>query len=287
MRWVVGAAILLSGGCSILTDLSGYSSGAPSAPGVDAGADGPVDASVDAPTDAARSSYALVVLADQPIAYYPLDEAGGSTVSSSVQGAPIGRFTRGVTLGTPSPVGRAPGNRAATFDGASTESDLSFGDAFAFPGKAPFSVEAWVKVTSPDSQYRHVFSRSDRIGNDPSNGWNVVVQGSSPPVAWIERFVGVGTQLNSVMTPITPNTFTHLVTVYDGASLQIYVDAVAGGAPFADTRMNVAPKTAAFLGTANGVDSGHAFIGVIDEVAIYDKALSAAQVRTHYEAGKP
>jgi hypothetical protein len=277
--------IVVAAGCSNLSGLSG-------------GGDVP-DASIDATSveDGGAdvdggASYAAVVLSDQPIAYYPLDETTGNTVASAVSGAPPGTFTHGVTLGQTSPVTRNTANRAAAFDTAhGADSDLAFGDVFSFPGTAPFSIELWVMPgpTADDGKYRHIFSKCDR---DPANiplvGWNLVAQGTTPLTVWTER-IADGGNLSTAHIALALNVFTHIVGVYDGSSLFFYSNGGQSAGPNPDLRTLTKTVTSAFVGSANGgsTGNGHAFVGLIDEIAIYDKALAPDRIAAHYAAGKP
>lgn len=249
---------------------------------------GTTDAAADGPTEAAApTGYQAVVLSDGPVAYYRLDEMSGNTIASVVAAAPTGHFTKNVTLRAPSPVGGGT-DTAATFSTSGGDSDLGLGDDFGFSGTAPFTIEAWVNPASAAQSYRHVFSKADRTssGDSPINGYNVVVgSGSAQPTVWIERFVAMSS-VKTTLVPIAAGAFTHVVATYDGAALRLYVNGTATP-PAADARTMPAATTGAFIGSANGgVNGGHGFPGVIDEVAIYDKALSADRVLAHYQAGK-
>ena len=122
--------------------------------------------------------------------------------------------------------------------------------------------------------------------NSPVNGWNVCVEtvgGGGTAMVWFERFVN-STGISTPKTPIAVGTFTHVVAVYSGA-LIIYTNGVRSFPTF-DGRALLATTTAAYAGSAEGL-SGHGFLGQLDEIAIYNKALTAAQVSAHYAAGKP
>ena len=277
------------GACSLFVDTGGLNDGNG---GSDASSDvidasqsdsGAVDASTnDAGTDAGNT-YADVILADSPLAYFRLNETSGTTIQSDVN-LYTGSFVRGVALGTPSPIGHDPSNRAATFsmsDGGVVDSDLTLGDNFTFPGQQPFTAEAWIKPTSTQFP-SHVLSKADR--SPGVHGWNICV--ASGPIVWIER--GDPNVIHSTTMPITLGVWSHVVGVYDGTQLLIYVNGVSGSSrAMVDASIGVA-TTAAFMGSANGgVEEGHGFVGALDEVAIYDKALTTAQVLAHYNAGKP
>ena len=291
------AFALAIGGCSLFVDTDGLHDGASDASidadgSTDSGADsgdagsGNDSSSNDANVVDAGSSYATAILADGPLAYFRLNESSGTTISSEV-GSFVGSFSHGVTLGTPSSVTRESGNLGATFfsDASNDDSDLTLGNNFAFTGTQAFSIEMWVNATTIDSNPRHTLSKADRDGTDtPVDGWNVCV---SAGTIWIERIANAGSVIRSSQLAIVQGSTFYFVGVYDGSNLIPYVNAVSGSpvpAPGAVTP-NV---TAAFMGSANGgVNPGHGFIGMLDEVAVYDKALTQAQITAHFNAGKP
>jgi hypothetical protein len=290
VRSAIGLAMTAAiGACSLFVDTSDLSDGSGASDAmsdvIDAsqGDSGGGDASSNDAGADATDSYAALILADSPIAYFRLNETSGTTIQSAVN-LYTGSFFRGVALGTPSPIGRDPSNLAATFsmsDGGVVDSDLTLGDNFTFPGLQPFSAEAWIMPT--DTEYpSHVLSKADR--SPEVHGWNICV--GAGPVVWFER--GDPLVTHSAEVPISLNVWSHVVGVYDGTQLLIYVNGVSGSLVITpDASIGVA-ATAAFMGSANGgAEEGHGFIGVIDEVAIYDKALSTTQVLAHYSAGKP
>jgi hypothetical protein len=78
-------------------------------------------------------------------------------------------------------------------------------------------------------------------------------------------------------TALTANTWTHLATTYDGATLRLYVNGV---------QVSSLAKTGNLLTSTNpleiGSDSiyGQYFAGTIDEVRVYNRALSAGEIQT-------
>jgi hypothetical protein len=262
-------------------------------PGVDAGsaadASGADASGVDASFDAAGAAYEAIVLADNPIAYFRMNEAAGGLSIASAVGTTTGAFSTGVTLGTPSPVTHEPANLAATFTRPGlTDSDLALTPGFTFEGNQPFSIEAWVKPSTIDSAPRHVFSHADRVGDYPVRGYNVCVAlKTGNNVAWIERSVDAGLALSN-FEPIVQGAWSHVVAIYDGTNLVIVVNGAAS-APLAQPGpSSAATMTPAYIGSANGGgNNNHGYLGDIDELAIYDKVLPPARIAAHYAAGKP
>jgi len=74
----------------------------------------------------------------------------------------------------------------------------------------------------------------------------------------------------------------HLVGVYDGSNVVVYIDGV-GGTPTADTgNIDNSGQSLRISGYGNG---GNPVNGLIDDVRIYNYARSAEQVKQDYNQG--
>ena len=151
-RAVLAVAILATCACSLipLDSLTGGSVAVPPDAG-DAGEDAPLPP----PTP-----YAQAVLADDPVAYWRLDETRGQVARDFSGHGNDATYIGGVHAGTAGAIAGDP-DTAATFDGATGYLDGS--DRFAFAGSEPFSVEAWVRSASMQG-YGGLFSREDTSG---------------------------------------------------------------------------------------------------------------------------
>jgi Concanavalin A-like lectin/glucanases superfamily len=78
-------------------------------------------------------------------------------------------------------------------------------------------------------------------------------------------------------TPLALNTWTHIATTYDGTSQRLYINGVLV-ATKAQTGTIAAGNQPLRIG-GNNV-SGEFFQGLIDEVRVYNRALSAAEITT-------
>jgi hypothetical protein len=265
------AVAALTASCS-LVPLDGLTGGRVAEP-VEAGSDSSDDAPLPAP-----SPYAQVVLADDPVAYYRLDETSGTIARDfSGHGNP-GTYIGGVHPGTAGAIANDP-DTAATFDGATGYVDC--GDNFAFAGSQPFSLEAWVRSESMTG-YGGVFSREDTSGGPPSEGYLVFVS-PSDGVYGFQRLDGDNLTPVTSMSVASSAHYDHVVAAYDGSSMTVYVN----GAP-----EQTMASTFAIAGAMNhfviGAEAGGAedfFEGALDEVAVYDHVLSATRVMAHYLAG--
>src|SRR6185503_2964227 len=82
-------------------------------------------------------------------------------------------------------------------------------------------------------------------------------------------------------TALTRNAWTHLAATYDGSSLRLYVNGVQVASV---SRSNSLATSTSPLEIGGGALFGQYFAGRIDEVRIYDVALTAAQVQADMNA---
>lgn len=93
---------------------------------------------------------------------------------------------------------------------------------------------------------------------------------------------------------IAPNTPVHIIATYDGLTIRIYLNGALDSETSAPGRINPQQPTdtnliEAGLGLGNQAQASRPrpFHGLIDEVAIYDHALSADRIQIHALAARP
>jgi len=220
--------------------------------------------------------YREVVLADRPVGYWRLDETSGTVAHDSSGNDNNGTITGGVTLGVPGALASA--DTAMAFDGAgkiATPATMQ---------SRSFSAECWVNVdpSVPSNNYPRFLGTAAFEG---LSGWYIGSNGNGVNGYYIAVESGVTSpywyQANS--GDETAGVYHHVVGTYDYASnnLSLYVDG-ALTAHMAPASVAAISSTALVLGAHPGGDN---LTGSLDEVAIYDYALTAAQVAAHYAAG--
>lgn len=283
---VLGSAAFVAG-CSLFSDLGGFSGdsastnegGTPETGDSDSGVDdaapetdAPV-AIVDAGPDA--SPYMLAVLADRPIAYWPMDDAPGCALVTELVGGKNADFAGVLTCGVPGVSGTA-------IDKTKVEQVLAVGDYFDFVGFNPYTIEAWAK---PRFEAQYLTMIAKRRPNTPF-GWNFYFQDVDPAGAPGFQMLHVspdgGNRTVFVATPDAASKFHHIVVTYDpnvatGAPLRMYYDGVR-----TDGYDDDIPAS----DTTEPVWIGEAYTGLLDEIALYDHALGAERVQAHYQLGK-
>ena len=245
-----------------------------------------------------RADYVSTVLSDGPIGYWRLGESvdtdptadaalpaqdldylpgtGDGSFTFGQTGAIVGDTNTAVAF-TPSSGSDATGGAASTHPSVASTNSTDFG----FASGQSFSIEYWVRVAP---------------GNASSvSGPGLVTKGydSSQETPWylsrytggkVDFFVRSPDKFVTSLTNVTDDRWHHVVGVYDagGAELRLYVDgyqeASVGGVAANAYGTNGRP-----LSIANHANRG--FAGQMDEVAIYESALTSGQVFTHYATG--
>jgi hypothetical protein len=217
----------------------------------------------------APSAYTSAILADTPLAYWPLDDHGDAI--ADVMGFAPGTASGDCMFGVPG--GIATGT-AIRFTKTCV---IDVGDHFLFTGTTAFTIEAWAQVDQTSNMFRHVFTHETRGNTGPIDGYALLFRDVGH--AFVERPVNG----QNVVTPdaMADPSFHYLVATFDGANLSIYVD-VALVETTPTTKIATATHVHAFIGAASA--QGNQFAGTIDEVAIYGRALGPDRLAAHYAA---
>lgn len=273
----IGSAVA---GCLLVVDTDGLATG-PSATVVrDAGSgadivdsSSPDHAGGDASTN--FMSYANMILADRPIAYFRVGESSGTAAADISGHDNHGQYLSGTVLAAAGAIAGDSDTAAVVANGG-----VSAPTSLDFANTSPFSLEAWASFTSvPGNAHLHLFNKdfSSVDGREQFGVWVHPTLGLG-----FERFVA--SQSVTVQGPLpSAGEYHHIVSTYDGAMLALYVDAKLVGKA-ADTRSHVAKPVAFLVGAkAPGYQQ---WPGTIDEVAVYDHALSAADIARHFARGR-
>lgn len=201
------------------------------------------------------------------VSYWRLGESSGTGACDS-WGSNAGSYGGGYALGR---VGAIAGesDTAVGFDGSTGSvtvphsSSLDVGDTF--------TVEAWVKRNgfgAPDYQ---------AIASQGANSWLLAFNAANRLVL---RQAKVGDLVQSNRA-VTDTGWHHVAVTKSGASVHLYIDGadVTSGVTARTMANNTVPLS---IGQSSGTSYWN---GTLDEVALYGGALSAAQVKAHYDAG--
>lgn len=219
--------------------------------------------------------YVRAVLADAPLAYYRLDEQYGTeafdATGNGYNGTIIGNIAYdavGALVGDSDP--------AMGFDGAS--GSIACPSALSLNGLTAFSIEFLIWPNTTFAQFGRVVA-SDNVGTN-KKGFQVGVQ---PNAAGLFFAIGNGTTTFEVdyNTALPTNRYTHVVAVWNGSTLFLYVNGTLAASIAAATTL--ANATFA-LNIGRSPDVSNYYPGLADEVSIYNFALSGTRITAHYNA---
>jgi len=223
------------------------------------------------PQEGGPSAYSDAVLADDPVGYWRLGEPSGTTANDSA-GDNAGTYQGSAQLGVDSLVPADPVNAAVQLDGVNDRVGIENAPELTPTGQV--SVEAWIKPDQvPSSGFRGIVVKPETFALQLNNGrleFTVVQNGvrrraQAPPG-----------------TVVAGQTY-HVVGTYDGAHVRLYLN----GAPAASLPLTggIGPDANGELSIGSWDDAQEFADATVDEVALYDEALTAAEVEDHYDVG--
>jgi hypothetical protein len=222
----------------------------------------------------AKADYASTILADNPVVYYRLGESGGFVGHDAVNGLG-GLFFGGVTFGIPGAI-VGDSDTAVAFDGSS-KGHLH---VFSIVGTGDFSVELWMNTTVDSLTGSQTYQGTGLVWSDiagVSNDWIVGYLNNAASF-----FTGNPDDSITGTTLLNDGNWHHIVaTRVLGGEKDLYVDGqlenngVTNGNP-----LNTNP----IIDIGGNTLDNRYFTGGMDEVAIYQYALTADQVLAHYKA---
>jgi hypothetical protein len=218
-------------------------------------------------------SYLSEILADSPLFYYRFNELSGTTAADASGNGHNGTYQpSGITLGATGATNTNDSGKAITLTDPTSYMDTGV-NAAANPGTGDFTIEAWVKRTTPDLT-------ATFVGKAPTGA------GDKIGLA-IDNLGLIELQLNGTTIlggNVATNAYKHIVATRASGAITIYVNGVVSKTATFATALN--PNANVLVGRLNLDDillSGFA-TGTIDEVAWYTTALSQARIQAHFAA---
>jgi len=205
--------------------------------------------------------YAAAVLADGPVSYWRLNETSGTNAANAVTGPP-GRYTGTFSLGAP---GAIAGDQAVTLG---ANGYVAVTHAAALNTADNFTLEAWIK--------RNTINSSAGLFAKGTKSYQVYIDATNKLIL---RQTGIGEITRSTTTLTDKTSFHHIAVTKNAATVRLYIDGVdSTGTVTNRTLINTTADL--ILGAASGYLNG-----TLDEVAIYNHALTATTIANHHAVG--
>ena len=196
---------------------------------------------------------------------------------------PSGTYKGLPTLGQPGAI-LGDTDCSVRFDGVNDYARIGPLDEDDMLKRNKVSVEAWVNTDTVSTFTRPIVSGPYLAS--VTNNCFMLWAANSPftPAFTIVSSSGLQDSANGT-TPLVPGTWYHLVGTWDGSTVSLYVNGVLEGQASSSLTMATG-LVSDYIRIAASDDSGTLqWDGYIDEVAIYEKALSPERVLAHYYAG--
>ncbi|HSH14416.1 MAG TPA: LamG domain-containing protein, partial [Verrucomicrobiae bacterium] len=198
----------------------------------------------------------------------------------------------GTEFGTPA-YGAGKVNQALTLDGVDDHVFVPAASGHDLGLSSGMTIEAWINPTDV-GQERPIVEWNDNSNAGPQFGvgthfWLSVPFLEGGPGSLWGNFVdvaGVNHQISTEPGLVVPDTYQHVALTYDRLTgvAAIYLD----GVQVASTNLgSFTPQTSTdlYLGyRPNGVAAGQRFIGGLDEVGLFDRALSGCEIQAIVDA---
>lgn len=164
---------------------------------------------------------------------------------------------------------------AISLDGDGDYVDCGNGSFFNITDR--LTVTAWIKVGQFDKQYQTIISKGD-------NSWRLARAGKSSRIEFAcngtaaNKWNGTGEVPWAVtgVTDVNDGNWHHIAGVFDGSGLYLYVDGILEAAKAAAKTVEISNYNMCI--GANAQVPGRQWKGLIDDVRIYNYALSQAEI---------
>jgi len=164
------------------------------------------------------------------------------------------------------------------FDGVGTR--FHAGDITALNNQSAFSTSSWINYSGTPAESTHVIASG---GSSGTNRWWIQLISSTK----IRYGMGGGSgSWDDVTVPsISSGSWNHIVSVQDGTSLDIYLNGIKqNSSPITARAVNSKIGTKFTIGKYFPDANAYYWYGKLDEIAVWNTALTQEQVESIYNA---
>ena len=242
-------------------------------------------------------AYSKAVLADDPIAYYRLDETQGEPMCDSSSSDNIGTYAGGVSYGVP---GALADDSDAAVGAAGGTGGIGTSDANSgITGRPSFTLEGWFRSTNVVQNQVLVAIGNASSGSDKGElvglaTWSNVACGASNANSFASTLGldenGASNCWDTAAAGVNlyDGNWHFLAIVHDvsGDTMTAYVDGQSLGSQTTTAALDLQAGPVR-VGNWINQDLDKYFYGDADEVAVFPTALSASEITAQYQAAQP
>jgi hypothetical protein len=232
-------------------------------------------------SDSSAEADAPSHLLDNLVLLLHMDEASWAGTGAVIDSSGRGNDGTATDAGAmPTPTGKLAG--AGLFDGNGWVT--IDGGAPSLQPSTQMTYAAWVYPTGPVGQGMGVIAKRQGYASDVD--YTLFLWQEAQPN--VRAYVDIGSSMRFFSTtPIANNQWYHLAVVYDGTQVApittLYVNGTADGPPQPAQSTLTSNLEPLLIGSLQ--NGGGTFIGMIDEVAIWTRALTPAEISAVYTGG--
>ncbi len=212
------------------------------------------------------------------VAHWPMNEGAGSTITDVTGNGHTGALVNGASWST------TGGDPAVSFDGVNDYVDVG---SLNMSGNA-MTLAAWFRVADLDNcPNRDCRIISDATGTAEQDHYvmiSTIASGAQTRLRFRIKTNGTTTTLISGSGNVPENQWVHVAAVYDGAAMQLYMDGVKVGSKTKTGSITPSGAIACWIGGNPPDATVRPWDGQIDDVRIYNRALSAQEVQQLLES---
>ena len=200
------------------------------------------------------------------VAAYGFEEGSGSQVTDASGHGNTGSLS-GTTWVSNGRVGQA-----LSFGSGSM---ITVNDSASLDSTSGLTLEAWVYPTAAGSSWENLIIKPN--GDPGSTSPCYVLQGATPPNQVPSFFISSASSNLVAASALPLNTWSYVAATYDGTTIRLYVNSLMVGS---EPQSGAISTSTDALTIGGNTYSGQNWTGLIDEIRIYNRALTSNEIQT-------